>query len=122
MIAMYLMVSRIELISHRKRMFSWPRSASRTVSTTSRPEVVTNTGKIHQPAFGLGPALTEITPVSYCGAVDIRRAIINVLQAAPEHGGVDSILRAALDRAHRAILAANRGWCSTDLPSPHLLR
>ena len=70
-------------------MFAWGHAQlPPTVSyTTSRPEVVTNTGKIQQPAFGLGPALTELTArVVTAGAVDIRRAVINVLQAAPTWG------------------------------------
>ena len=65
--------------------------------TTSRPEVVSNFGKIYQPAFGLGPALTEITAhIVTAGAVDIRRAVINVLEAAPTYGGDDSKVQAAL--------------------------
>ena len=90
-----------------KRMFAWARAqvAPSVSYTSSRPDVVKNTGEIRQPAFGQGAALTEITArVVSAGAVDIRRAVIKVLEAAPGQGGRDSLPEAALDRAHRIVL------------------
>jgi hypothetical protein len=75
------------------------------IYTTSRPEVVSARGKVTLPTYGRGPALTEITArVVTAGAVDLRRAVVNVMQAPPAGQGDVAIAQAAVDRAHRVIL------------------
>ena len=70
-------------------MYAWSRAQlpPRVTYTSSRPDVVSAAGRVIRPAFGSGPALVEIAAhVITAGAVDVRRAVVRVLQAPPPGG------------------------------------